>query len=203
MRDAVVNHFTTDDGCRIAFRMDGPETAPVLLLSNSLGTDMAMWDPQLQAFSRQFRVLRYDSRGHGRSDSPAGGYSMDRLGRDALQLLDHLGIESVHFCGLSKGGMVGQWLGVRAPERIKRKLADADPGRSAGGHGTAGGGLAQALVYRWLSGARAGGGQANRADVAGMQSDRLCGLLRSDPRHGYAPDSATDHSTNAGHCRST
>lgn len=122
MQDAVVNHFTTDDGCRIAFRMDGPETAPVLLLSNSLGTDMAMWDPQLQAFSRQFRVLRYDSRGHGRSDSPAGGYSMDRLGRDALQLLDHLGIESVHFCGLSKGGMVGQWLGVRAPERIKRLI---------------------------------------------------------------------------------
>lgn len=117
-----MHHFATDDGCQIAYRMDGPEDAPVLLLSNSLGTDMAMWDPQLPTFTQQFRVVRYDSRGHGCSDSPAGGYSMDLLGRDALQLLDHLGIERAHFCGLSKGGMVGQWLGVRAPERIERLI---------------------------------------------------------------------------------
>lgn len=122
MPDVQVSQFQADDGCRIAFRMDGPQSAPVLLLSNSLGTDMDMWRPQLDAFTQTFRLLRYDSRGHGRSDSPGGAYSMDRLGRDAVQLLDHLGLGKVHFCGLSKGGMVGQWLGVRAPERIDRLI---------------------------------------------------------------------------------
>lgn len=117
-----VQHFTTDDGCRIAYRFDGPEDAPVLLLSNSLGTTMQMWAPQMAAFTARFRVLRYDSRGHGQSDSPAGGYSMDRLGRDAVQLLDALNLEAVDFCGLSKGGMIGQWLGVRAPERIRKLI---------------------------------------------------------------------------------
>mgnify|MGYP003575154053 CR=1 FL=1 len=111
---------TVDDGCRIAWRLDGPDDAPVLMLSNSLGTDMAMWAPQMAAFTRQFRVLRYDSRGHGGSASPPGAYSMDRLGRDVVGLLDALGIERVHFCGLSKGGMVGQWLAVHAPERLDR-----------------------------------------------------------------------------------
>ena len=117
-----VQHFMTDDGCRIAYRFDGPEDAPVLLLSNSLGTTMAMWAPQMAAFTARFRVLRYDSRGHGQSDSPAGGYSMDRLGRDAVQLLDALNLETVDFCGLSKGGMIGQWLGVRAPERLRKLI---------------------------------------------------------------------------------
>lgn len=117
-----VQTFTADDGCRIAYRFDGPEGAPVLLLSNSLGTTMEMWAPQMAAFTQRFRVLRYDSRGHGRSDSPAGGYSMDRLGRDAVLLLDAVGVERADFCGLSKGGMVGQWLGVRAPERIGKLI---------------------------------------------------------------------------------
>lgn len=117
-----VQSFTTDDGCRIAYRFDGPEDAPVLLLSNSLGTDMHMWDPQVPAFSEHFRVLRYDSRGHGGSESPAGGYSMDRLGRDAVLLLDAVGVARAEFCGLSMGGMVGQWLGVRAPERVGKLI---------------------------------------------------------------------------------
>jgi 3-oxoadipate enol-lactonase len=114
------DYFETDDGCRIAFRLEGLGGAPVLMLSNSLGTDMAMWDPQMAELTKAFRVLRYDSRGHGASDWPAGGYSMDRLGRDAVQLLDYLNLDRVHFCGLSKGGMVGQWLGMRAPARIDR-----------------------------------------------------------------------------------
>lgn len=112
--------IVTGDGCRIAWRFDGPEDAPVLLLSNSLGTDRTMWAPQMAAWSRRFRVLRYDSRGHGASDAPVGAYSMDRLGRDAVELLDALDLPKVHFCGLSKGGMVGQWLGIRAPERLHR-----------------------------------------------------------------------------------
>ncbi len=112
--------LTVGDGCRIAYRFDGPDDAPVLLLSNSLGTDMGMWAPQIAAWSARFRVLRYDSRGHGASDSPTGAYSMDRLGRDAVELLDALGIGTVNFCGLSKGGMVGQWLAVHAPARLRR-----------------------------------------------------------------------------------
>jgi 3-oxoadipate enol-lactonase len=111
---------TLGDGCCIAWALDGPEGAPVLMLSNSLGTTMEMWRPQLAAFTARFRVLRYDTRGHGRSDAPPGGYGLDRLGRDAIELLDALGLGRVHFCGLSLGGMTGQWLGARAPDRIDR-----------------------------------------------------------------------------------
>lgn len=119
---APVSHVTLGDGCRLAYRFDGPDGAPAVLLSNSLGTRLDMWAPQMDALTGRFRVLRYDSRGHGRSDVPAGGYGMDRLGRDAIELLDILGLDTVHFCGLSKGGMVGQWLGARAPERLGRMV---------------------------------------------------------------------------------
>lgn len=108
------------DGCQIACRIDGPADAPVLMLSNSLGTSMAMWDPQMEALFAHFRVLRYDMRGHGRSDAPPGAYGLDRLGRDAEEILDALAIDRVDFCGLSLGGMVGQWLGIRAPERLHK-----------------------------------------------------------------------------------
>jgi 3-oxoadipate enol-lactonase len=116
----VSTTITTGDGCRIVYRFDGPEGAPILLLSNSLGTDSDMWSPQIEAFSEHFRVLRYDSRGHGGSDAPSGAYSLDRLGRDAIELLDALGIVTVDFCGLSLGGMIGQWLGIYAPDRVRR-----------------------------------------------------------------------------------
>ena len=108
------------DRCRLAYRLDGPVDAPVLVLSNSLGTALEMWAPQLDALAARFRVLRYDGRGHGASDAPPGAYSLDRLGRDVVELLDALGLGRVHFCGLSLGGMLGQWLAVRAPERIER-----------------------------------------------------------------------------------
>ncbi|MDB5420431.1 MAG: 3-oxoadipate enol-lactonase [Brevundimonas sp.] len=112
--------ITTGDGCRVSYHFDGPDDAPVLLLSNSLGTDLEMWAPQIEAWTRTFRVLRYDQRGHGASDAPAGAYSMDRLGRDVVELLDALQLAKVHFCGLSLGGMVGQWLGVHASDRLNR-----------------------------------------------------------------------------------
>lgn len=108
------------DGCAIAYRLDGPENAPILLLSNSLGTTTAMWEPQMAALTAVRRVLRYDTRGHGASDAPLGAYSIDRLGRDVVELLDALDVERVDFCGLSMGGMIGQWLGWRAPGRIDR-----------------------------------------------------------------------------------
>ncbi len=105
---------------RIRYRFDGPVDAPVLVLSNSLGTDLSMWDAQIPAFAQRLRVLRYDTRGHGASTATPGPYSIAQLGRDVLGLLDALGIARAHFCGLSMGGMVGQWLGVNAPERIER-----------------------------------------------------------------------------------
>lgn len=113
-------HVTADDGTRLFYRWDGEEGRPVLLLSNSLGTTLEMWDPQIPVLAGRFRVLRYDSRGHGRSDAPAGPYTIERLGRDVLALLDGLGVARASFCGLSMGGMVGMWLGVNAPERLER-----------------------------------------------------------------------------------
>lgn len=112
--------FTTGDGVRMAYRIDGPADRPVLILSNSIGTSLHMWDGQIDALARNYRVVRYDMRGHGASGAPAGAYSLDRLGRDALELMDELQIEKAHFLGLSLGGFVGQWLGIHAPERIDR-----------------------------------------------------------------------------------
>ncbi|WP_163616211.1 alpha/beta fold hydrolase, partial [Klebsiella pneumoniae] len=81
-----------------------------------------MWDRSVAALGRSFRLLRYDTRGHGGSDAPAGPYSMDRLGRDVVELLDFLDIDRAHFLGLSLGGFIGQWLGVFAPNRIDRLI---------------------------------------------------------------------------------
>jgi 3-oxoadipate enol-lactonase len=102
------------------YRLDGPHGAPPLMLCNSLGTTLEMWDPQVEALTTRFRLVTYDRRGHGRSPVPPGPYSIEDLGRDALDLLDDLGIERVSFCGLSIGGMVGMWLASEAPERIDR-----------------------------------------------------------------------------------
>ncbi len=102
------------------YEIDGPDHAPVLVLSNSLGTTLGMWLPQLPALTEHFRVLRYDTRGHGQSDVTAGPYSIAQLGRDVVSLLDGLNIPVAHFCGLSMGGMTGIWLGVNAPRRIQR-----------------------------------------------------------------------------------
>jgi 3-oxoadipate enol-lactonase len=117
---AMMEHIVVSDGCRIGWRLDGAVGAPVLVLSNALGTTADMWSPQLAACCERFRVLRYDSRGHGASEAPAGPYSIERLARDILDLLDAQRLERVRFCGLSMGGMVGQWLGAHAPERLER-----------------------------------------------------------------------------------
>ncbi len=101
-------------------RIDGDEGAPVLLLSNSLGTNLSMWDPQIPEWSKQFRIVRYDSRGHGLSPAPDKPYSIAMLADDALAILDTLGIDKAHWCGLSKGGMVGQWLATHHGERLGR-----------------------------------------------------------------------------------
>jgi 3-oxoadipate enol-lactonase len=110
------------DGCVIHVEVAGPERAPTLMLSNSLGTDLHMWDEQVAPFTHHFRLVRYDRRGHGRSNVPKGPYAMQHFGRDVLAILDGLGIERVHWCGLSMGGMVGQWLGAHAPHRIDKLI---------------------------------------------------------------------------------
>jgi 3-oxoadipate enol-lactonase len=113
-------HVTTDDGTRIYVEAAPDNGKPPLVFSNSLGTNLHMWDAQMAAFGEHFRVIRYDSRGHGRSDAPKGPYSIERLGRDALAVFDALGLKRTSFCGLSKGGMVGQWLGAHSPQRLER-----------------------------------------------------------------------------------
>ncbi|WP_267225106.1 3-oxoadipate enol-lactonase [Dyella silvae] len=114
--------ITTGDGYRLAYRLDGADDKPVLVLSNSIATTLHMWDGQIPVLTQHFRVLRYDARGHGNSDAPAGAYSMDRLGSDVIELLDALGVERAHFLGLSLGGLVGQWLGIHAPDRIDQLI---------------------------------------------------------------------------------
>lgn len=101
---------------------DGRENAPPLLMSNSLTCDLSMWGAQVAALSERFRVIRYDGRGQGRSVTTPGPYTMDQLGRDALSILDALGLEQVRFCGLSMGGMVGMWLLTHAPHRVYRAV---------------------------------------------------------------------------------
>lgn len=112
--------LTTLDGCLLSYTEHGAQSLPPLILSNSLGATQSMWDGQIAAFSQHFRTISYDTRGHGSSAAPAGAYSLDRLGRDVLDLLDHLKIERAHFCGVSLGGMTGQWLASHAPTRISR-----------------------------------------------------------------------------------
>jgi pimeloyl-ACP methyl ester carboxylesterase len=104
----------------VPFRLDGPAGAPVLVLSNSIGSTSAMWDPQLPALSEHFRVVRYETRGHAGAPLPEGPYTIADLGGDVVALLDRLGVGRAHFAGLSLGGMTGMWLGVNAPERIGR-----------------------------------------------------------------------------------
>jgi 3-oxoadipate enol-lactonase len=103
----------------IYYRLDGTEKGKVVMLSHSLAADITMWESQMAALIESgYRVLRYDSRGQGRSAIPPGTYSMEVLAEDAVGLMDSLGVEKVHFCGLSMGGMVGQMLGARHPERL-------------------------------------------------------------------------------------
>lgn len=102
--------------------VEGPDDAPVLILSNSLGTDLHMWDGQMPVLTKSFRVIRYDSRGHGGSVAENGPYSIDQLGRDAVNILDALGVETASFMGLSLGGMVGMWLLTHHAERIEKAV---------------------------------------------------------------------------------
>jgi 3-oxoadipate enol-lactonase/4-carboxymuconolactone decarboxylase len=100
------------------YRLEGRDSSPVLVLSHSLGQDHGMWDPQVSDLATDFRILRYDIRGHGASAVTPGDYRIEQLGADVLALADRLGLERFAFCGLSLGGMIGQWLAANAPDRL-------------------------------------------------------------------------------------
>ncbi|RKT87925.1 3-oxoadipate enol-lactonase [Saccharopolyspora antimicrobica] len=104
----------------VNYELTGPDGAPVVVLSNSLGTDLTLWDAQVPALAQEFQVLRYDQRGHGATPGKPGPYSLKQLGGDVLALLDVLGIRKAHFAGVSLGGMTGMWLAEHAPERVDR-----------------------------------------------------------------------------------
>jgi 3-oxoadipate enol-lactonase len=106
----------TANGISMNYQLDGPANAPAVTLSHSLATNLSMWDPQIPALTSRYRVLRYDTRGHGGTDAPEGPYSLDQLAEDVRALLTALGIARTHFIGLSMGGMIGQNLGLQHPQ---------------------------------------------------------------------------------------
>jgi 3-oxoadipate enol-lactonase/4-carboxymuconolactone decarboxylase len=120
--------FITSQQSRIYFRLEGRDDLPLLVLVHSLGADHGMWDPQVPALLRHFRVLRLDLRGHGASDAPPAEYTIEQLGRDVLATADAAGAQLFAYCGLSIGGMIGQWLAANAEDRLTHLvLANTSP----------------------------------------------------------------------------
>jgi 3-oxoadipate enol-lactonase len=153
--------FVETKDIRIHYELDGPADATTLVLSNSLGTNLMLWEPQIPVFAKNLRVLRYDSRGHGRTSVTRGEYSVEQLARDVIEMLDALKLERVHFCGLSIGGMTGMWLGANAPERLHKlvlcntsaKIGTAESWnariQAVRGGGTKS--VASAVIERWFT----------------------------------------------------
>jgi 3-oxoadipate enol-lactonase len=176
-------------GCTVEVHhlLEGPEEAPVLVLSNSLGTTLGKWDEQAPALNERFCLLRYDHRGHGGSPVPPGPYKIEDLGRDVLAFLDRLGVERFSFCGLSIGGMVGMWLAGEAPERVERLVLCCTSARFAPGtfdsrartvraEGVSA--IADAVVERWITPAL----HTSRPDVVEWARR----MLLDTPAEGYA-----------------
>ena len=184
--------FAAIDGARIRYRLDGPIGAPFLVLSNSLGTNLDMWEPQVAVLATRFRVLRYDSRGHGLSTVTPGPYTIERLARDVLALLDELKIDRAHFCGLSMGGMAGMWLGVHAPQRIDRLVlcntaprigsAERWNARIDAVNKSGVGGIADAMMELWFT--------PRFRDVAAATVQRMRAMLSASPADGYVASCA-------------
>jgi 3-oxoadipate enol-lactonase len=146
---------------QIHYDLAGPAGAPALVFSNSLGATLSMWDPQWPALQKQFRLLRYDTRGHGQSSVTPGPYSIEQLARDVLALLDELKLDRVYFCGLSMGGQTGMWLALNAPTRLHKlilcdtaaKIGTPEMWNSRIEAVRKGGmkGIASAVMERWFS----------------------------------------------------
>jgi 3-oxoadipate enol-lactonase len=140
--------------------VEGPEGAPVVVLSNSLGATRAMWDPQVPALAERYRVVTYDTRGHGTSPAPAGPYTLDDLVDDVLALLDRIGVQRAHVAGLSLGGMIALRLAAREPQRVHRlavlcSSAKTEPqgflDRAATARSAGTASFAPTVVSRWLT----------------------------------------------------
>jgi len=179
-------------GASLFYTLDGPDSAPVLIFSNALGTDHTMWAPQAEALRGQFRILRYDTRGHGHSTLPPGPFTVAGLGGDVLALMDALGIREAAFCGLSMGGLTGMWLGVNAPRRFTRLVLANTAARISTAaswntriDGALRGGMAPlvaASVQRWFTPAF--------ASAAGAGLDGLRAVLAGLDARGYAANCA-------------
>ncbi len=173
---------------QVHFVAEGPAEGPVVLLAGSLGSTLQMWDPQVPALTQRFRVVRYDTRGHGRSPVPAGPYALDDLVDDAVALLDRLGIARAHVAGLSLGGMTAMRLAAREPERVDRLAllctsaslgpVSAWAERAALVRAQGSGAVAEAVVERWFTPA------LRDADPALVQ--RMRQMVADTPAEGYA-----------------
>jgi 3-oxoadipate enol-lactonase len=125
--------FIKSADAQIHYVLESQSSNPPLILSNSLGADFSMWDPQIPEFSKSFRVLRSDTRGHAKSSLTPGPYTIEQLAKDVLVLADALQLERFHFCGLSMGGQIGMWLAANAPQRLN-KLALSSTAAKIGTH---------------------------------------------------------------------
>jgi 3-oxoadipate enol-lactonase len=180
----------TANGIAINYTLEGPANAPVVTMSHSLATDLSMWDPTVPALKDRFRVLRYETRGHGQTDAPKGAYTLDQLADDALGLLKALGIERTHWVGLSMGGMIGQTLALKAPhvfaslslcDTSSRIPAEAkatwqDRIRTAESQGMEP--LVEPTLSRWFTEPF----RQSRKDVVG----KVAAMIRHTPPAGYA-----------------
>ena len=113
--------FTSQDA-EINYQTFGDTNHPAIVFSNSLGTKYSMWQLQIEALQKDYYVVCYDTRGHGASSAPQGPYSIEQLGTDVIQLLDHLNIKKASFCGISMGGLTGQWLAIHHPDRFNHVI---------------------------------------------------------------------------------
>lgn len=104
----------------IHYQTFGDKSNPALIFSNSLGTNYSMWQPQIDALQHDFFVICYDTRGHGQSSAPEHAYRIEELGQDVVDLLDHLQVQTANFCGISMGGLTGQWLAINRPEHFNK-----------------------------------------------------------------------------------
>jgi 3-oxoadipate enol-lactonase len=132
---AEVQFADSTDGTHIAWRSFGARDAPAVVMMHSLGSSASMWTPQIDALSQRFRVVAIDTRGHGRSDAPAGPYTVDQLGRDVVAVADHAALDTFHAIGLSLGGQMAMWLAVHVPGRV-RSIVLANTAAKLGNHDT-------------------------------------------------------------------
>ncbi len=177
------------NGIDIRYADEGPKDAPAVVMSHSLSAELAMWEPQAAALRDRYRVIRYDTRGHGGSSAPEGPYTLDLLADDAIALMDALKLDKAHWVGLSMGGMIGQTLALKAPERLRSlTLADTSSGyppeavagwaeriANARANGMAAG--VDATIDRWFS---PGFVAASPAVV-----DPVRAMIRATPVEGY------------------